>query len=79
MGENKYAITETIHPGDPYMAAIHSKKYVFYMESVNALTNYGKVDMSEYRAYLYDSEENELDKERFINFILDRTKYIQMY
>ena len=33
------------------------------MESVNALTNYGKVDMSEYRAYLYDSEGNELDDE----------------
>lgn len=83
MDENKYAITETIHPGDPYMAAIHSEKYVFYMESLNTLTNYGKVDMSEYRAYLYDSEGNELDdeelKERFINFILDRTKYIQMY
>lgn len=83
MDENKYAITETIHPGDPYMAAIHSEKYIFYMESLNTLTNYGKVDMSEYRAYLYDSEGNELDdeelKERFINFILDRTKYIQMY
>lgn len=83
MDENQYAITETIHPGDPYMAAIHSEKYVFYMESLNTLTNYGKVDMSEYRAYLYDSEGNELDdeelKERFINFILDRTKYIQMY
>lgn len=56
---------------------------MFFMESVNVLTNYGKVDMSEYRAYLYDSEGNELDdeelKERFINFILDRTKYIQMY
>lgn len=53
------------------------------MESLNALTNYGKVAMSEYRAYLYDAEGNKLDdeelKERFINFILDRAKYIQMY
>ena len=83
MDESKYAITETIHPGDPYMVAIHSEKYVFYMESLNNVTNYGKVDMSEYRAHLYDSEENEINddalKMRFINFILDRTKYIQIY
>lgn len=80
MDEIKYAITETIHPGDPYMVAIHSEKYVFYMESLNNVKNYGKVDMSEYRAHLYDSEENEINddelKMRFIEFILDRTKYI---
>lgn len=33
--ENKFAITETIHPGDPYMAAIHSPQYTFYLTSLN--------------------------------------------
>jgi len=81
--ESKYAITETIHPGDPYMVAIHSEKYIFNMESLSNVTDYGKVDMSKYKAYLYDSAGNEINDEKlkksFIEFILDRTKYIQIY
>ena len=81
--ENDFAISETIHPGDPYMIAMHGDKYTFYMESEAELTDYGKVDMSVYYAKLYDSDGNEIfDKNvinRFVDFVLDRTKYIQVY
>ena len=81
--ENDFAISETIHPGDPYMIAMHSSKYTFYMETHAVVTDYGKVDMSEYDTKLYDSDRNEISDEeiinKFIEYVLDRTKYIQIY
>lgn len=81
--ENDFAISETIHPGDPYMIAMHSSKYTFYMETHAVVTDYGKVDMSEYDTKLYDFSGNEIfDEEiinKFIQYVLDRTKYIQIY
>ena len=81
--ENSFAISETIHPGDPYMIAMHGSKYTFYMESHAVVTDYGKVDMSEYDTKLYDSDRNEISDEEIINkfiyYVLNRTKYIQIY
>ncbi len=81
--ENDFAISETIHPGDPYMIAMHGSRYTFYMESNAVVTDYGKVDMSEYDIKLYDSDRNEISDEeiinKFIEYVLDRTKYIQIY
>ena len=81
--ENNFAISETIHPGDPYMIAMHGSRYTFYMESNAVVTDYGKVDMSEYDIKLYDSDRNEISDEeiinKFIEYVLDRTKYIQIY
>lgn len=81
--ENDFAISETIHPGDPYMIAMHGSEYTFYMESDASVTDYGKVDLSVYNTKLYDSDGNEVfDKSiinKFIDFVLDRTKYIQIY
>ncbi len=81
--ENDFAISETIHPGDPYMIAMHGSEYTFYMESDASVTDYGKVDLSVYNTKLYDSDGNEVfDKsiiDKFVDFVLDRTKYIQIY
>lgn len=81
--ENSFAITETIHPGDPYMVAIHSSEYTFYMTSAVPLTQYGKVDLSSYTTKLLNKKGLEIyDKDiidRFTSYILNRTKYIQIY
>ncbi len=70
--ENKFAITETVHPGDPYMAAIH-----------NPLTQYGKVDLSTYETKLLNNDGIEIHDQhiidKFTDYILERTKYIQIY
>lgn len=81
--ENKFAITETIHPGDPYMIAIHSKEYIFYMKSDSNVTDYGKIDMSSYNTKLLDHVGNEIFDEdivnKLVNFVFDRIKYIIIY
>ena len=81
--ENKFAITETIHPGDPYMIAIHSKEYTFYMKSDSNVTDYGKIDMSSYNTKLLDHVGNEIFDEdivnKLVNFVFDRIKYIIIY
>lgn len=81
--ENDFAITETIHPGDPYMIAMHGEKYTFYMETSAIVNDCGKVDMSSYNAKLYDYDGNQISDEsiinKFIEFVFDRTKYIQIY
>ena len=81
--ENKFAITETIHSGDPYMIAIHSKEYIFYMKSDSNVTDYGKIDMSSYNTKLLDHVGNEIFDEdivnKLVNFVFDRIKYIIIY
>ena len=81
--ENKFAITETIHPGDPYMIAIHSSKYVFYMTSLSNVLDNEKVDLSLYNAKLFDLNGCEIFDEKIINrfteYVLDRIKYIRIY
>ena len=81
--ESKFAVTETIHPGDPYMIAIHSPKYNFYMTTEGKVTHYGKIDLSSYSVELRDENGNEVQngqiKDEFISFVLERTKYIRIY
>lgn len=81
--KSKFAITETIHPGDPYMVAIHSSKYLFYLESSSNVLNNDKFDLSSYNVKLLDSKGYEIFDEdivnEFIEYIFERTKYIRIY
>lgn len=51
-----YAITESIHPGDPYMAAIVSEEGVFYFTSEGKVEYDGRVVLGDYRYEMYDSQ-----------------------
>lgn len=61
--ENEYTLTETIHPGDPYMASIHSKNYTFYLTTKNRVTHHFKLDKGEYSVMLYDKDNNKIQDE----------------
>lgn len=78
--ESEFALTETIHPGDPYMCAIHSKENTFYLTTDNVVTGYGRLEAGEYKTWLYDKDNNliknpELEKE-YIDYIKEHIKYI---
>lgn len=81
--ESEFALTETIHPGDPYMCAIHSKENTFYLTTDNVVTGYGRLEAGEYKTWLYDKDNNliknpELEKE-YIDYIKEHIKYILSY
>lgn len=81
--ERPFAITETIHPNDPYQAAIHAKDHVFYFTTENRVTPYGRLDFGNYSADLLNLDGKLLDQpeltEYYIRLIKNRLKYIITY
>ena len=52
--ERKYAITESIHPGDLYQAAIVSKDHAFYFTSGGLVEYDGRFELGEYKCRLLE-------------------------
>lgn len=81
--ERAFTITETIHPGDPYEAAIHTKDHVFYLTSENTVTEYGRLDPGAFKTKLLDLKGNNLNQpeqeDYYIQQIKERLKYIFAY
>lgn len=81
--EREFAITETIHPGDPYRVALHAKDYAFYLNGLEAVKDDCMVVLDEYIATLYDIEgnvlENEKLKDRLTKICLDRIAPNMLY
>ncbi len=67
--KRKYAITESIHPGDPYQASIVSEGYVFYFTSEGIVEYDGRFELGEYECWLYDQGGKEcFEKERIDHY-----------
>ncbi|MCM1256272.1 MAG: sulfatase-like hydrolase/transferase [Roseburia sp.] len=63
--ERKYAITESIHPGDIYQAAVVSKDHAFYFTSGGLVEYDGRFELGEYKSRLLKKTGEEcLDEER---------------
>lgn len=81
--EHEFVITETLHPGDPYMIALHNPEYTFFLTTETNVTQYGKADLTSYSTMLIDSSGKKITntdlENKFINYILEYTKYIQIY
>lgn len=81
--EHEFVITETLHPGDPYMIALHNQEYTFFLTTETNVTQYGKVDLTSYSTMLIDSYGKKITnidlENKFINYISEYTKYIQIY
>lgn len=52
--EREYAITESIHPGDPYQVAIVSKEHVFYLIAEGQVQYDGRFELGKYQCKLMD-------------------------
>ena len=83
-GEGReYALTESIHPGDVYNAAIYDEKHVFYFTNPFPVQNDGRFYLKQYETKLTDLQghevENEEVKEKYLNIILDHIAPLCIY
>lgn len=74
--EREYAITDSIHPGDPYQTAIVSKDYVYYFTSGGVVEYDGRFELGEYSGILLDKAGTECRnhelKEYYFNLVMQR-------
>lgn len=82
-GEREFTITETIHPGDPYMAAFHAPTHTFYYTSEHVLTPDARLEQGAYKIQLKDTAGVPMDDpaliDKYLSLIDERLKYIYMY
>lgn len=82
-GRREFVITETIHPGDPYRAAIHAPTHAYYYASRQAVTADGRLEPGGGLACLEDAAGRPMDDlalmKKYAALIDERLKYIYMY
>ncbi len=62
--EREYAVTDSIHPGDPYQAAIISKDSVFYFTSGGLVGYDGRFELGNYTCKVLERSGRECTDER---------------
>lgn len=71
-GEGReYALSESIHPNDPYYAAIYSKDENFFFGNPFPVLDDGRFYLKKYRAWLTDKQGNRIVNEEKYNLYLD--------
>lgn len=79
----EYALTESIHPEDPYYAAIYAEKETFFFTNPEPVQTDGRFRLGEYECYLEDSEgirlENEKLKEYYLKIVMEHIAPILIY
>ena len=56
--EREFAITESLHPGDPYYAVAHTKNFEIFFDNPVATDNEGRFRLGDYSVYGYDTDGN---------------------
>lgn len=51
--EREYAITESLHPGDPYCAVAHTKNFEIFFDNPVPTDNEGRFTLGKYSVYGY--------------------------
>lgn len=82
-GERAYTITETVHPGDPYMASIHAKDHTFYFTTEEPLSWNCRLDFSDFHTELRDANDSLFEdaalERQYVEMIYERLRYIRSY
>ena len=83
-GEGReYAITESLHPGDPYQAAIYAKDCVFYFRNSFPVQDDGRFYLKDCWVRLADLEGNDLENEelyqKYLSIILGHIVHLCIY
>ncbi len=73
--ERTYAYTESIHPGDPYQAAIFSPRdnINFFFTNPSAVCDDGRFQLGDYCCWLEDSQGNIVSDDRVLSHYLNIT------
>lgn len=74
--EREYAITESLHPGDPYRAAINTKDGTIYFDNTNNTDDEGRFYLGDYKVYGFykngDAIKEKTLLEKYEKMILNR-------
>lgn len=81
--EREYVISESIHPGDHYEAAVITKGQTFYFTSGGKVDYDGRFELGEYQCRLVDKEGNECknqaDIDRFMKVLTEHAAGLLKY
>ncbi len=81
--EREYALTESIHPGDPYQAAVFSKEFVFFFYNAAPVSDDGRFVLADYKYWLEDLKGEQFRDEsreaRFLDIVLKHIAPILIY
>lgn len=73
--EREYVISESIHPGDHYEAAVIAKEQTFYFTSGGRVEYDGRFELGEYQCRILDRDGNECreqaDIEKFMTALME--------
>ena len=83
-GEGReYAITESLHPGDHYNAAIYAEDCIFYFENFFPVQNDGRFYLRDCQIILTDLEGNRIDDneryQKYFSIILEHIAPLCIY
>lgn len=83
-GEGReYALSESIHPNDPYYAAIYEKDINFYFENSYPIQNDGRFYLKEYKVWITDKQGKifyDVEKtNKYLNIIMEHIKPLLIY
>lgn len=71
----EYAIAESLHPEEPYQAAIYGKDRVFYFSNPSPVQHDGRFELVDYQAKLVDLQGYQIDnvqeQEKYLGIILE--------
>lgn len=81
--ERKYALTESLHPGDPYRAAIVSKEHVFYFTAEGIVEYDGRFELGNYQCQLFNKEGEECNDQEamdeYLHVLMDHIGSLLIY
>lgn len=81
--EREYALTESIHPKDPYQAAVFAKEETFFFVNPVPVTDEGRFELADYTYWLEDSQGNRIHNEelceKYLNILLKHIAPILIY
>ena len=79
----EYAITESLHPGDPYQAAVYANDCVFYFRNSFPVQDDGRFYLKDCYVRLADLEGNDMDNEdmlqKYLSIILEHIAHLCIY
>ncbi len=83
-GEGReYALSESIHPHDPYYAAIFAEDVNFYFENPFPVQDDGRFYLKEYNAWITDKQGNRISDwkkyNKYLNIIIEHIKPLLIY
>ena len=74
--EREYAITESLHPGDPYLASINTKDYTIFFDNTDITDDEGRFHLIEPKIYGFyktgEKIEDETVLQKYEKIIMDR-------